>query len=61
LRLVCRFRGSVYYHHGGKHGTVQADITLEELRLLHPDLKAAEEDCLPQAARRKPSSTFGRA
>ena len=27
------FRGSVHYHHGGKHGNVQADVVLEkELR-----------------------------
>jgi hypothetical protein len=27
------FRGSVHYHHSGKHGNVQADVVLEkELR-----------------------------
>ena len=35
------FRGSVHYHHGGKHGNMQADMVLEELRVLHLDLKAA--------------------
>lgn len=32
--------GSVHYHHGGKHGIVQADLVLEEPRVLHLDLKA---------------------
>jgi hypothetical protein len=41
LRLAYRFRGSVYYHHGRKHGSVQAGMMLEkELRVLHLDLKA---------------------
>jgi hypothetical protein len=35
-----RFRGSVHYHHGGKHGSIQADLELEELRVLHLDLNA---------------------
>ena len=30
LELAYRFRGSVYYHHGGKDGRVQADVVLEE-------------------------------
>jgi len=43
LGLAYRFRGSVHYPHGGKHGSVQADVNLEkELRLLHLDLQAAE-------------------
>jgi hypothetical protein len=41
LELVYSFRGSVHYHHGGKHDNMQADIVLEkELRVLHLDLKA---------------------
>jgi hypothetical protein len=36
LGLVYRFRGLVHYHHGRKHGRVQADMVLEkELRILH--------------------------
>ena len=31
LGLAYRFRGSVQYHHGGTHGSVQADMVLEEL------------------------------
>ena len=41
LELADRFRGSVHYHHGGKHGSVQADVGLEELRVLHLHPKAA--------------------
>ena len=37
-----RFRGSVHFHHGRKHGSVQADTALEkELRVLHLDPTAA--------------------
>jgi len=40
--LAYSFRGSVYYHRdGGKHGSVQADLVLEEPRVLHLGLKAA--------------------
>ena len=42
--LAYSFRGSVYYHHGRKHGSMQADMVLEkELRVLHLDLKAARK------------------
>ena len=42
LGLAYSFRGSVYYHHGGKHGSMQADMVLEkELRVLHLDPQAA--------------------
>jgi hypothetical protein len=44
LGLTYRFRGSVHYHHGKKHGSIQADMVLEEeLRTLHLDLKAAKK------------------
>jgi hypothetical protein len=39
--LAYSFRGSVHYHHGRKHGSLQADMVLEELRALHLVLKAA--------------------
>ena len=29
LGLTYSFRGSVHYHHGGKHGGMQADVVLE--------------------------------
>ena len=36
LGLAYRFRASVHYHHGGKHGSMQADMMLErELKVLH--------------------------
>jgi hypothetical protein len=34
LGLGYKFRGSVHYHHGRKHGSTQADLMLEELRVL---------------------------
>jgi phenylalanyl-tRNA synthetase beta subunit len=42
LGLTDSFRGLAYYH-GGKHGSVQADMMLEMLRVLRVD---------PQIARR---------
>ena len=45
LGLAYSFRGSVHYHHGGRHGSVQADMVLEELRVLHLDLQAPG-DCV---------------
>jgi hypothetical protein len=37
LGLAFSFRGSVHYHHGGEHGSMQADLVLEEPRILHLD------------------------
>ena len=51
LGLAYGFRGSVHCHHGGKHGSMQADMVLEEPRALHLDLKAD---------RRRASSVLGR-
>ena len=42
--LAYSFTGSVHYHHGGKHGSIQAGMVLEELRVLHPDSKADRRD-----------------
>jgi hypothetical protein len=39
--------GSVHYHHGRKHGCVQAGRVLEELRLLHLVLKAIRRRLSP--------------
>ena len=37
-----QFRGSVHCHHGGKHGSMQADVVLEkELEVTYPDPKTA--------------------
>jgi hypothetical protein len=41
LWLAYRFRGSVHCDHGGKNGSMQADLVLEKPRVLHLDLKAA--------------------
>lgn len=38
------FRGLFHFHHGGKHGHVQADMGLQEQRGLHLDSKAAENN-----------------
>jgi hypothetical protein len=39
LGLAYSFRGLVHYPHGGKHGSIQADMVMEkELRGLHLDL-----------------------
>jgi hypothetical protein len=42
-----RFRTSVHYQHGGKHGSVQADMMLEEPRVLPLDPRGAEGDFVP--------------
>ena len=43
IGLSYNVRGSVHYHHGRKHGSVQADMVLEkELRVLHLDLTLAK-------------------
>ena len=41
MGLAYSFRDSVQYHHGGKLGSMQADLVLEEPRVLHVDPKAA--------------------
>jgi len=42
------FRGSVHYHQGRGHGSVQTDIVLEkELRVLHLHLKEARSRVSP--------------
>jgi hypothetical protein len=47
--LPYSFKGSIHYHHDGKHGRLMADMVLEKkLRVLHLD---------PKAAKRRLSST----
>jgi hypothetical protein len=46
LGLACSFSDLVHYHHGGKTGSMQADMVLEEQRVLHLDLKATEGGCV---------------
>jgi hypothetical protein len=43
LGLVYSFSGLSHYHHDRKHGSIQADLVLEELRVLHLDLQAARK------------------
>jgi hypothetical protein len=43
LALADRFRDSVHYHHGGKDGSMQTDLVLEELRIIYLGLKAARK------------------
>ena len=45
MGLAYIFRGLVHYHHVRKQPNVQVDMVLEEQRVLHLDLKAAEKDC----------------
>ena len=41
LELAYSFRGLVYYHHGRKHGSMQADRVLERyLSILYLDQQA---------------------
>lgn len=42
MRLAYRFRDSVHYHQSRKHGSIQAVIELEELRVLHLVLKTED-------------------
>ena len=43
LGLAYSFRGAVYYHHDREHDSIQADMMLEELRILHLQLKVARK------------------
>jgi hypothetical protein len=62
MGLAYSFRSLVYYHHGRKHGGVQADVVLEkELRVLYLDSKTNRRKlCLPQTAMKRLSSTLCR-
>jgi hypothetical protein len=56
LELAYRFRDSVYYHQGGKHGNILSDMVLEdELRVLHLHPKAARRR---MASCRQPGETL---
>jgi hypothetical protein len=50
LGLAYSFRGGIYYHHSRKYGGVQADMVLEEPRVLILDPWIAEGDCAPHWA-----------
>jgi hypothetical protein len=40
------FGSLVYYRHHRNHGSGQADMLVENLRILHLDLQTAEGDCI---------------
>ena len=45
LRLAYSFRGLIYYHHGGKHGSMHADMVLDkEMRVLYLDPQRAGKE-----------------
>jgi hypothetical protein len=44
--MAYSFRGSVHYHHGRKHDSMQEDMVLEETRVLHPDSKVTRKRLL---------------
>jgi hypothetical protein len=48
LGLAYSFRGLVHYRHLGKQGSLQADMVVEELRVLHLDLHTGSQggDCV---------------
>jgi hypothetical protein len=48
LGLAYKYRGLIYYHQGRKHGSIQAGMLLEELRVLHPVSKANKRRLTPQ-------------
>ena len=60
LGLAYSFRGSVHYYHGGKHGSVKADmVLLEELRVLNLDPKAARRRLCSAGTQERVSSSLG--
>ena len=52
MGLPYSFRDLDRYHHGRKHGRVQADMVLEELRVLPLDPQAVEGECVLFVGRR---------
>lgn len=38
MELAYSFRDLTHYHLGRKHGSVQSDLMLEELKILHLDM-----------------------
>ena len=45
MGLAYSFRCLAHYHHGGKHGSIQADMVLEkELRVLEQICREQEEN-----------------
>jgi hypothetical protein len=47
MGLAYSFIDSGHYHHGGKHGSAQTDMVLEDLRVLYLDPKAGKATPIP--------------
>ena len=58
MGLAYSFRDSVHYHHGGKHGSIQADMVLEERDFYILIQRQSGGDSLLQAARKRDSSAL---
>jgi len=56
LGLAYSFKGSVHYHHGRKHGSMQADMVLEEPRVLHLDLQASGDRVDTELEHKRPQN-----
>ena len=56
MELAYRLRGSVHYHYGRKHGSIQAGMVLELLRVLHLHPKAARRRVLKPTPTVTPSN-----
>jgi hypothetical protein len=59
LGLAYRFRSSVYCHCGGRHGSAQGDMLLEELRAYILIQGQPGGDSPLQATKRRLSSALG--
>jgi hypothetical protein len=46
IEAVLQFRSLVHCHHGRKNGGTQADVVLQEPRVLHLDQQIARRKCL---------------
>ena len=53
IGATLRFRSSIHYHQGGNHGSIETDMVLEELRVLHLDCKAARRRLASSLAKRR--------
>jgi hypothetical protein len=50
LELAYRFRDSVHYKHGRKHGSIQAGMVLEECEVyIVFQRQTGEDNCLPSS------------
>jgi hypothetical protein len=56
LGLAYQLKGSVHYHQGRKHGSIQTGMALEELKVLHLVLKSKQEKTSSHMTRRRVSN-----